>query len=35
MNVNISYDDMMRPTLGPENPFDTRKNKGMNSVAGE
>ena len=34
MNVNISYDDMMRPTLGPENPFDTRKNKGMNSVAG-
>lgn len=35
MNVNITYDDMMRPTLGPENPYDTRKNKGMNSVAGE
>ncbi|KAJ9103052.1 hypothetical protein QFC21_002474 [Naganishia friedmannii] len=34
MNVNLTYDDMMRPTLGPENPYDTRKNKGMNSVAG-
>ena len=34
MNVNISYDDMMRPVLGPDNPFDTRKNKGMNSLAG-
>lgn len=34
MNVNITYDDMMRPVLGPENPFDSRKNKGMNSVAG-
>jgi len=35
MNVNIAYDDMMRPVLGPDNPFDSRKNKGMNSVAGE
>ena len=34
MNVNIAYDDMMRPVLGPDNPFDTRKNKGMNSLAG-
>jgi hypothetical protein len=34
MNVNIAYDDMMRPVLGPDNPFDSRKNKGMNSVAG-
>ncbi|KAK4687362.1 pre-mRNA-processing factor 17, partial [Tremellales sp. Uapishka_1] len=34
INVNISYDDMMRPVAGPENPFDQQKNKGMNTLSG-
>jgi pre-mRNA-processing factor 17 len=35
MNVNISYADMQRPVQGPEDPFNQKKNKGMNSLAGE
>ncbi|KAI9637393.1 putative pre-mRNA splicing factor [Dioszegia hungarica] len=34
MNVNISYADMQRPVQGPEDPFNQKKNKGMNSLAG-
>lgn len=34
MNVNLTYEDMSRPVAGPDNPFDHRKNKGMNSLAG-
>jgi pre-mRNA-processing factor 17 len=34
MNVNLKYEDMSRPVAGPDNPFDHRKNKGMNSLAG-
>lgn len=34
MNVNITYADMQRPVAGPEDPFNQRKNKGMNSLAG-
>lgn len=34
MNVNISYADMQRPVQGPDDPFNQRKNKGMNSLAG-
>ena len=34
MNVNLTYEEMSRPVAGPENPFDHRKNKGMNSLAG-
>ena len=33
-HVNISYADMQRPVAGPEDPFNQRKNKGMNSLAG-
>lgn len=35
MNVNISYADMQLPVQGPEDPFNQRKNKGMNSLAGK
>jgi pre-mRNA-processing factor 17 len=34
INVNIKYDDMNRPVAGPIDPFDHRKNKGMNSLSG-
>ncbi|WVQ80202.1 hypothetical protein IAT38_002307 [Cryptococcus sp. DSM 104549] len=34
MNVNLTYEDMTRPVAGPENPFDQRKNKGMNTMSG-
>ncbi|KAL7422565.1 hypothetical protein Q5752_003213 [Cryptotrichosporon argae] len=34
MNVNLTYEDMSRPVAGPQNPFDLRKNKGMNSISG-
>lgn len=34
INVNIKYDDMNRPVAGPVDPFDHRKNKGMNSLSG-
>jgi pre-mRNA-processing factor 17 len=34
MNVNISYADMQRPVQGPDDPFNQKKNKGMNSLAG-
>ena len=34
MNVNITYEDMNRPVAGPLDPFDSRKNKGMNSLSG-
>lgn len=35
VNVNLKYDDMMKPVQGPEDPFNQSKNKGMNSLAGE
>jgi hypothetical protein len=31
----LTYDEVTRPELGPVNPFDQRKNRGMNSLAGE
>lgn len=34
MNVNLTYEEMSRPVAGPEDPFNQRKNKGMNSLAG-
>ncbi|ORY35742.1 putative pre-mRNA splicing factor [Naematelia encephala] len=34
INVNIRYEDMARPVAGPEDPFNQKKNKGMNSLAG-
>lgn len=34
MNVNITYEDMTRPVAGPEDPFNKKRNKGMNSLAG-
>ncbi|WVN86317.1 uncharacterized protein L203_101480 [Cryptococcus depauperatus CBS 7841] len=34
MNVNLTYEEMNRPVAGPENPFDHRKNKGMNTLSG-
>lgn len=34
MNVNISYADMQRAVQGPQDPFNQKKNKGMNSLAG-
>lgn len=34
MNVNLTYEEMSRPVAGPENPFDKRKNKGMNTLSG-
>ncbi|ODO11005.1 hypothetical protein I350_01605 [Cryptococcus amylolentus CBS 6273] len=34
MNVNLTYEDMSRPVAGPENPFESRKNKGMNTLSG-
>jgi pre-mRNA-processing factor 17 len=35
MNVNIAYDDMTRAVAGPEDPFNQKKNKGMNTLSGE
>lgn len=34
MNVNLTYEEMSRPVAGPDDPFNQRKNKGMNSLAG-
>ncbi|KGB76415.1 pre-mRNA-processing factor 17 [Cryptococcus deuterogattii 99/473] len=34
MNVNLTFEEMSRPVAGPENPFDKRKNKGMNTLSG-
>ncbi|WVF67446.1 hypothetical protein IAT40_002202 [Kwoniella sp. CBS 6097] len=34
VNVNISYEDMMKPVAGPVDPFNQRKNKGMNTLSG-
>jgi pre-mRNA-processing factor 17 len=34
MNVNIPYEDYVRPTLGPENPFGDRKFLNQNTLAG-
>lgn len=34
MNVNLTYEDMSKPVAGPQDPFNQRKNKGMNSLAG-
>ncbi|OCF31560.1 pre-mRNA-processing factor 17 [Kwoniella heveanensis CBS 569] len=34
VNVNISYEDMMKPVAGPIDPFNQRKNKGMNTLSG-
>lgn len=34
INVNISYDDMTRPVQGPVDPFNARKNEGMNALNG-
>ncbi|WVQ68336.1 uncharacterized protein L199_006543 [Kwoniella botswanensis] len=34
VNVNLSYEDMMRPVAGPVDPFNQRKNKGMNTLSG-
>jgi pre-mRNA-processing factor 17 len=35
INVNITYEDMMRPVEGPVDPFNQKKNAGMNSLSGE
>jgi pre-mRNA-processing factor 17 len=35
MNVNITYQDMTRAVAGPEDPFNQKKNKGMNTLSGE
>ncbi|WWD19136.1 hypothetical protein CI109_103594 [Kwoniella shandongensis] len=34
MNVNLTYEDMTRPVAGPVDPFNQRKNKGMNTLSG-
>ncbi|RXK42436.1 pre-mRNA-processing factor 17 [Tremella mesenterica] len=34
INVNISYEDMTRPVAGPVDPFNKKRNAGMNSLAG-
>jgi pre-mRNA-processing factor 17 len=34
MNVNIGYEDMLKPVLGPDNPFSERKLANQNSIAG-
>lgn len=34
MNVNISYDDMMKPVVGPENPFAERRFQNQNTISG-
>ena len=34
MNVNITYSDMTRPVQGPQDPFNKKKNAGMNSLSG-
>ncbi|KAF8306039.1 pre-mRNA splicing factor [Clavulina sp. PMI_390] len=34
MNVNITYDDMMKPVLGPENPFAERRFQNQNTISG-
>jgi pre-mRNA-processing factor 17 len=34
MNVNLTYEDMQRPVQGPEDPFNQKKNKGMNTLSG-
>ena len=34
VNVNLTYEDMMRPVAGPVDPFNQRKNKGMNTLSG-
>ena len=35
MNVNIAYEDMTRAVAGPEDPFNQKKNKGMNTLSGK
>jgi len=35
MNVNINYQDMTRPVAGPEDPFNKKRNKGMNTLSGK
>ncbi|KAG8907302.1 hypothetical protein FRB99_004751 [Tulasnella sp. 403] len=34
MKVNIGYEDMMAPVVGPENPFDEKRFIGQNTLAG-
>lgn len=34
VNVNLKYEDMVKPVQGPDDPFNQSKNKGMNSLAG-
>ncbi|KAG8728426.1 hypothetical protein FRC11_011095, partial [Ceratobasidium sp. 423] len=34
MNVNVPYEDMIRPVQGPQNPFDNRKLPNQNALAG-
>lgn len=34
MNVNITYADMQRAVEGPQDPFNQKKNKGMNTLSG-
>lgn len=34
MNVNIGYEDMTRPVVGPENPFSERRLINQNTIAG-
>lgn len=34
MNVNIGYEDMSKPVLGPENPFGDRKFLNQNTISG-
>lgn len=34
MNVNVPYEDMIRPVQGPENPFDRQKLPNQNALAG-
>lgn len=35
MNVNITYEDMSRAVAGPDDPFNQKKNKGMNTLSGK
>lgn len=34
MNVNIGYDDMTKPIVGPENPFAERRFQNQNTISG-
>ncbi|KAG8994713.1 hypothetical protein FRB94_009691 [Tulasnella sp. JGI-2019a] len=34
MNINITYEDMMAPIIGPENPFDDKRFLNQNTISG-